>query len=532
MTTTQVNYIDTVKTFLHSGAAKQALSLAGISISVALGIVLYMTIQEPIYRPLDYQVNPQNMSAIIDTLDKAGVQYKVNDRDGVIYVSAKDLQLAKIKLSSAGIAKDDSMNYSFLNEPNNFGNSQFIENARYLRALESDLAKTINGIEGVSSTRVHIAVPQNSVFADETGKTTASVVLGINPGFANDKEKIRSIVQIIAGSVPGLDPKNVAITDQYGHVLSTGDQDATFNIEQMNYQNSLQTYYEKRIESMIVPLLGENKVSVRVSAKVDFTQQEEAIEQYDPDKKVIRSEQSMSESSDVSSASGAPGALSNSPPGDSDADKSRSSSSGGGNQGRNQSVKNYELSKSVNYKKSYAPKVVGLSVAVVIDNEMVTDPKTKQLVSKPLDQDKINKITQLVQATVGYDQARGDRVTVVNSGFSPVKQEMLIPTHIWDQAWFWDVVKKMSGMLAGFVFLIILYRRLSSGVRISHSIIKTKTKPKLEENPDAAANDDPASAGITEHTNNKKEQIKQLKQLASTEPQRVALVIKNWVGKS
>lgn len=521
--------IEHIKSLLHSGAAKQIISLAAFSISITLGIVLYMTIEEPIYRPLDYQVNSQNMGSIIDTLDKAGIQYKVNDRDGVIYVAAKDLQLAKIKLSSSGIAKDDSISYSFLNDQNNFGNSQFIENARYLRALEGDLAKTINGLEGVSSARIHIAVPQHSVFADESGKTTASVVLAMGPGYSADKEKIRAIIQIVAGSVPGLDPKEVAITDQYGHILSTGmDDNGLYSAEQISYQSNLQRYYEKRIESLIQPLLGENKITVRVNAKVDFTQTEESNEQFDPDKKVVRSEESVSESSDAAGgASGAPGALSNTPPDDSsDAGKSHSASSSGSGQGKKQSIKNYELSKSVKYKRSYAPKIDGLSVAVVIDNEMVLDPQTKKMVSKPIDKDKLDKITSLVQASIGYDQSRGDKVTVVNSVFSPVKEEVAIPAnHFWEQPWFWDAAKKIIGMLSGFALLFFFYRRLFAGVKF--------TQHAPTQNYAASAHDDEdARADAVEAKKSQKEQISQLKQLAMTEPNRVALVIKNWVGKS
>jgi flagellar M-ring protein FliF len=520
------HYLDSIKSVFQTGTVKQLIFLIGVSISVALGIVLYMSIQEPTYRPLDYQVTQQNMASIVDTLEKAGVQYKVNDRDGVVYVVAKDFQLAKLKLSASGVAKDDSFNYSFLNDQSNFGNSQFIENARYLRALESDLAKTINAIEGVNSARVHIAVPQNTVFADENGKTTASVVISMAPGLSSDKEKIRAIIQIVAGSVPGLDPRNVAITDQYGHYLTAGlNQDSVFNAEQLSYQNNLQTYYEKRIESMITPLLGENKVSVRVYADVDFTQKEEAEEQYDPDKKVLRSEQSSTESTDSSGASGAPGSLSNTPPSGEDA--AAKSSGSGGSQSRNQSTKNYEITKSVNYKKSNSAKIKSLSVAVVVDNDMVYDPKTKQNVSKPIPQEKLDKITQLVQATIGYAQDRGDKVTVVNSGFTPVKVEVApLPTHVWDQLWFWDVLKKTVGMLLGFIFLFVLYRRLSVYFSKDFNSLPRRQKALL----------DPGLVEIEQEETSqrlvkKQDQINHLKELATTEPAKVASIIKNWVGK-
>lgn len=520
------NNYESIKTLLVSGPVRQLIFMVGIALSVALGIVLYMSIQEPTYRPLDYQVTQQNMSSIVDTLDKAGIQYKVNERDGVIYVVAKELQAAKMKLASAGIAKDDSVSYSFLNEQNGFGNSQFVENARYLRALEGDLAKTINAIEGVSGARVHIAVPQNTVFADENGKTTASVMLSVIPGFASDKEKVRSVTQIVAASVPGLDPKDVAITDQYGHFLSAGlDQNSIYSAEQMSYQNNIQNYYEKRIETMITPMLGDNKVTVRVYANIDFTQEEEAHEEYDPDKKVVRKEESSSEQSDSSGASGVPGSLSNSPPGDSDAPKSQGSSAGSG---RSQSAKSYEIGKSVVYKKSNFAKIKNLSVAVVVDNDVTTDPKTKQSVVKPVDQDKINKITSLVEASVGFDKDRGDKVIVVNSTFTPPKQDItpIAPVKLWEQPWFWDMVKKIIGIIVGFVFLFMLYRKLSAfAKKIADTPVKyntSQTSASLAAMYDEPKNDLQAI---------KEDKINKLKQIAAAEPTRVANIIKNWVGK-
>lgn len=523
ISTANNKYLANAKAILQTQAAKQLIFLLGIAAGVTLGITLYMSILEPTYRPLDYQINQQNMASIVDTLDKAGVQYKINDQDGVVYVAAKDLQLAKLKLSAAGIAKDDSFNFSYLNDQANIGSSQFLENARYIRALESDLSKTISAIEGVSLARVHIAIPQNNVFADENQRPTASVVINAAPGFSSDKEKVRAIVQIVASSVPGLDPKDVAITDQYGHFLSNMlGQDAIYNAEQLNYQNNIQNYYEKRIESMVSPLLGDNKVNVRVYANIDFTQREEAQEQYDPNQRVVRSEQSVSEQSSSGGASGPPGSLSNTPPEtDSEKGAAASAAQSGNGSGKSESVKNYEVGKSVIYKKSNYAKVSSLSVAVVVDNDMVLDTATNKYVAKPLSQDKINKITDLVKATIGYDEKRGDKVTVVNSSFSPVKKEGANSIPLWEQLWFWDVVKKMVGILLGFTFLFILYRRLSSLM---------KTPPQRSGGFLGHEDKDP-NAVTPEMHELKQEQINRLKELANRDPNRVALIIKNWVGK-
>ncbi|WP_170131881.1 flagellar basal-body MS-ring/collar protein FliF [Aquicella lusitana] len=497
--------------------------MVGIAVSVALGITLYRSISEPIYRPLDYQISQKNMASIADTLEKARISYKIDDRNGLILVPANDIEMARLKLNAAGIPKDDGFNYSFLNEQNALTNSQFIENARYLRALENEISKTISSIEGVSGARVHIAVPRNNVFADENNKVTASVVLNISPGFSSNKEKIRSIIQIVADSVPGLDPKDIAITDQYGHFLSDGmDQNSIYSAAQLNYQNNIQNYYEKRIESMIVPLLGANKVIVRVNADIDFTQHEQAQEEYDPNKTVLISEQSNIEQNETSGASGPPGSLSNSPPEEGSKNTPQSQATGG--QKRSQSTKNYNASKYVSYKRMNVAQIKNISVAVVVDNEIILDPKTKKYISKPVAQDKITKITELVKAVIGYDEKRGDKVTVVNSVYSQVKEEIPnVQVQVWEMPWFWDVAKKIIGIILGFAFLFIIYRKLSN-----YAATINQAKQKSVFVADEESNDENS---VNRMHKLKKDGIDQLKQLAANEPNKVALIIKGWVRK-
>ncbi len=519
-------YVENMRSIFETGTVRQLFFMIGIAVSVALGITLYMSIKEPLYRPLDYQLTQKNMSTIVDVLEKAKIHYKIGEEEGVILVPANELELAKLKLAASGVPKDDGFTYGFMNDQSALNNSQFIESARYLRALENDLAKTIGGIEGVSGARVHIAVPRNNLFADENNKVTASVLLNVAAGFSSNKEKIRSIVQMIADSVPGLDPKDVSITDQYGHFLSDGmDQNSVYSAAQLTYQNNLQSYYEKRIESMIVPLLGENKVIVRVNADVDFTQQEDAQEQYDPDKKAVVSEQSDDEETSSSGASGPPGSLSNSPTSGNNNNSNGSKPAQSGGVSRVQTTKNYNVSKLVSYKKNGVAQVKSLSVAVVVDNEVVIDPKTKKEVSKPIDQDKINKITELVKTVIGYDQKRGDKVTVINSVYSQIKEEIPdIKIPFWEQAWFWDACKKVIGIIFAFLFLFILYKKLSSYV----SAIGEHKSSKSMFVPDENSTDENS---INRLHDLKRDGMKQLKELATNDPEKIASIIKTWVRK-
>jgi flagellar M-ring protein FliF len=501
---------------------RQLFFMLSIVFSVAMGITLFMSIQEPTYRPLDYQINAQTMPSIINTLEKANIPYKLDERNNLILVKGKDAGLASLKLAAMGIAKEDGFNYDFLNDKNNFGNSQFLENARYLRALENDLAKSIGSLSGIANARVHIAMPQGNIFADDVRKTTASIIINIEPSMMSDKEKVRAIMQLVAASVPGLDPKDVALTDQYGHNLSGGlGEDSFVSAEQLGYQRNLQSYYEKRIESLIMPLLGDEKVNVRVNADIDFTQQEEANEQYDPDKSVIRSEQTTIDQSEAGGgASGAPGALSNTPP-SSDAEKAGAGGDSGNSHSRNQNVKNYEVTKVVHYQKTSFPKVKGLSVAVVVDDEKVFDEKTKLMVSKPVSADKMQKINDLVKAAIGFNTDRGDKVTVVNSSFSVMDLSHEPKSHVWDQLWFWDVIKRIVGIIIGGVFLIMVYRQMSQRRSRGSKMSSSGSSFSMDHTPEPDGN------AIAQQM-----RLNSLKQMAASNPDKVASIIKNWVGKS
>lgn len=513
------NIIDAIKTIFNFDIVRRLFFLGGIAASVAVGVSLYQWIQDPLYRPLPYTLNDQNLSTIVDTLEKANIRYKINENTGSVSVPTEDLNAAKIKLSSAGIQKEEGFNYSFLNDQGKLGTSQFIESARYLRALETDLARTIRAIQGITNAKVHIAIPQNNIFADENAKTTASVIINVMPGYENDKEKIRAIIQLVAASVPELDPTNVAITDQYGHYLSSIiSQDSILNQEQLTYQNNIQHYYENRIKMLITPMMGENKTSINVNANIDFTQKEEADEEYNPDAKTLRSEQSITESNSASGSSGVPGALSNQPP----AGGTTPNPSASSGQSRSESTKNYEVSKSTKYVRAAAPIIKNISVAIVVDDESKFDPKTKKTTPIPISKDKMDKITELVKSAIGYNKDRGDQVTVINSGFIPNKIEELPPIPLWEQPWFWDWAKRIAGILAGFVFLAIIYKKISPEFR------PNKNKQAALAHADMPFESLPVTPEMIKLKN---EQINILKELASKDPNKVASIIKKWVTK-
>ncbi len=519
----QDSTLDALKSLISFDVVRRIFFLASIAVSVMVGFGLYRWIDDPIFRPLPDYITDKNLQPIVQALDKSDINYRLNESNHTISVPVSDVSKARMALAHAGIHNDDGFSFSYLNDEGKIGGSQFLENARYLRALEADLASTISDIQGINAAKVHLAIPQRNIFADERSKPSASIIINFTPGYEGDKEKIRSIIQLVAASVPDLDPSRVVITNQYGHYLSAaGNENSLVNREHIDYQNNMQTYYEKKITSLISPIVGADKASISVNIAIDFTQLEEAKEEYNPEKVTLRSEQSVSDSSSSSGAAGGvPGALSNQPPAD-QAGQSDSAAppAAGGGQNHSENIKNYEVSKSVQYVKTISPKIKTISVAVIVDDAVTYDEKTKKDIAKPLTKDKMNQLTELVKSAIGFDDKRGDRVTVINSGFLPEKIEPIAKTAFWQEPWFWEWGKHVAGIIVGFIFLLVIYKKFSA------DFMPSKDKKHIQAT--SSAN----GAVVTpEMLALKEEQLKILRELVAKEPNKVASVIKKWIEK-
>lgn len=503
-----------VKGFNSLSLVRQVALMLGLSVSVAVGVAVVMWVQEPNYRPLMSQLDAKTTTQVVDALQQAGIQYKINSRDGTVMVPDKQVYQARMKLASSGISTEATGGFADLDKNSNLGTSRFMENVRYRRALELELSRTISGIKGISSARVHLAMPRETSFISNQAKARASVFVSLSrPSL--DKEQVSAIVQMVASSITGLDPREVSITDQYGRLLSSPSSDAlSVSKEQFNYQKSMQSYYEKRIESMIAPMLGLNKVKVRVFADIDFTHQESTKEKYSPDDKTVVSEQSIKEQNNAAIAGGAAGAAANQP-GAAGATKKNTGSS------RDQTIKNYEVGKSISYVKNQPGKLKNLSIAVVVDNETKVNAKTGKVTIVPITKEKLDKITSLVKTAMGFDAKRGDKVSVVNAAFvAPPKVEALAPLPLWKQAWFIDVAKKGAGVLLALLLALFLIKPL-----LGKLVAKNESAGEL-----ALAEPGTEEALSPEMAALKQQQMDSLKQMASQDPSKIAKVLRNWVG--
>ena len=368
------------------------------------------------------------------------------------------------------------MGLEILNQEQDLTTSQFIETARYKHALENELARSISSLRNVNTARVHLALPKASIFVRQRVKPSASVVLAMYAGRALEAGQVAAIVHLVSSSIPEMNASQVTVVDQMGRLLSDGQSQGQLgqSVKQYDYTRLLENDYSDRIVNLLEPLVGFGKVRAQVAAKLDFTTEESASEAFDPNTQVVRSEQ-LSENDTLSAdvgATGIPGALSNRPPaaGSTDedaADATDAEASSQGNQSRS-ATRSYEIDKTVSYRRTSTGDIQRLAIAVVIDDKLVTvepppppegeepDPEAVATIERqPYNEEELGKFLSLVKEAIGFDDARGDTISLINQSFLEEEIEPLPSPAIWEQAWFQSLLKQV--LAAGFVLLLLIH---------------------------------------------------------------------------
>ncbi|HED14458.1 MAG TPA: flagellar M-ring protein FliF [Gammaproteobacteria bacterium] len=462
--------------FSRLPAFKQIGFLVGIAISVALGIVVALWSRTPTYEPLFSRLSAAESGEVINSLKRAGIRYKLDSANGVVLVAAADIQQARIKLATEGLPRSSGVGFASLSKSQGFGVSQFMENARYQHALEEELAQSITSLRNIRSARVHLAIPKQSAFVRNRRQATASIVINRFLGSSLSEEEISGIAYLVASSVNELAPDQVTIVDQKGQLLSAGGSSSALGqtSRQRKQTASLEGEYVRSIENILTPIVGVGKVRAQVNAEVDYTITEQTQEQYDPNSKVMRSEQLSSQNRTGSVITGGiPGALSNQPPGQATAPATTSATANAAATGTNQTaqtatststappssssskaIHNFELDKTIRHVQLASGKVTRLSIAVVVDQSTTTDSSGK-LVPRMLSPEDENRLLSLAKQAVGFSEARGDTITLVNTPFSiPESPAPLPEVPIWKQPWVWDIAKQV---VAGIFLLLLLF---------------------------------------------------------------------------
>ena len=430
--------------------------MIGLAASVAIGFAVVLWSQGNNFQPVFGNMQGYDASAIMETLDGEAIDYRVDPNSGVILVSADDIADIRLRLAAAGVNRYDGTGYELLDEDQALGTSQSMEANRIRRSQEGELQRTISNFRNVQSARVHIAIPERSVFVRSNRKPTASVFLVLSSGAALNDTQIEAIANLVASSVPELSSEDVTIVDQRGNLLSRKESNLGLEMadQQFAYTRKFEASLVDRVSSILRPIVGIDGFQAEVTAAIDFTHVEQAAESYDPTAQVLRSEQTMEEQRSGDSVNGGiPGALSNQPPADA-ADGAITGAAqleeGLMTNRRQQATRNYELGRQVSYTNHDPVAINRISVAVVLDDRRSAGSEE----STAWTEAELSQIDTLVKNAVGFNQERGDSVTVINNSFTRIAELPIEAIPIWQQSWVQNLIKQV---LAGlFILLIVL----------------------------------------------------------------------------
>ncbi len=509
--------------------------LLGLAASIAIGIAIVFWAQAPSYSVLFSNISAKDSNEVVQVLQRIGVKYKLDLSSGSILVDNESVQQARIELAAEGYPKSSGIGFELLQKDESIGTSTFLQNARYHRAKEEELSRTINTIAAVKNSRVHLALPKDTVFIRDQKKARASVMLELASGHTLPKRHIVAITHLVASSISNLSVDDVTVVDSSGNLLTNNSELDELNITetQFAYTQKLEQYYIQRIENILVPVVGKNKVRAQVVADIDFTRSESTSESFIPDPAAVRSEQRFEEQSVGSNANaGIPGALSNEPPAAGTApEQVQQQNAQAKNQppSKNQrrSTLNYELDRTINHTKKSPTTLRRISVAVVIDDKVSVD-KEGETVRTKYTEDELTQIAQLVREAVGFNSLRGDSVNVINTRFIDKSTlEALPEIPIWEQSWFWSIVKQS---LAGLAVLFLIFGVLKPTIRSLANY-----HPVTESEEDELAEDQltltgPEGAALLDELPVYENDLVAAKTLASQEPKRVAQVVKDWIS--
>jgi len=357
---------------------RQLAVMVGIAASVAIGVAVVLWSWTPSYSLLFGNLAQKDASEVVAALQQAGIDYEVNQETGAVMVPSGKVQEARMKLAGQGLPHSDSLGYELLQQETGFGTSRALEAARFHRALEGELARTISTLANIQTARVHLATPKQSVFVRKRKQPSASIVVKLYSGRSLEKGQVTSVIHLVASSVPDLESNRVTVVDQKGNLLSSQMDGGQMMLtgSQFEFTRQLEDRYRQRVEDILIPILGEASVRAQVTAELDFTVTEQTEERFNPDLPALRSEQINEQASRLSSAQGVPGALSNQPPA---AGVAPERAGGGLNAGGSDSsplntskraTRNFELDKTVSHTRLPSGTLRRLSVAVVVDDSV------------------------------------------------------------------------------------------------------------------------------------------------------------------
>lgn len=466
----------------------QRFALLGLPAIVlaALGVAtfLWSSEEKEQHQVLYSQLNMQDAGAVVTKLKEMKVPYTLKGDGTTVMVPAAVVYDTRLRLAMEGIPQGGGVGYEVFDQ-RTLGMTDFMQKLNYRRALQGELARTIAHVAGVHNTRVHLVIPEKALFREQQEKTTASVVLTLVPGRRLAQEQIRGITQLVASSVPGLEPSAVVIVDDTGQILRQEERagnNLTQTEAQLAHQRALESDLERKVQTLLEPAVGKDKVRARVSATLDFQHLERTEERFDADNPALRSQQRVKEEGNGGGfwAVGTPGVRPNVPEGTAPAagtNDAKATSS------RQSETINNELSKTITKIVAPTGEIKKLSVAVLVDGTYQTQNKgARQYV--PRSAEELAKYREIVRSAVGYNETRGDRVDVADAAFDTHQDEADTGLQSEAQRAFWAQLIRNGGyVILGLLFCLFIARPLVQWItgRQDETVVETMLPRTVQE---------------------------------------------------
>jgi len=532
---------------------KVPLIVAGAA-AIAIVVAMVLWAKQPDYRTLFSNLSDQDGGAIVTQLTQMNVPYRFSDNGGALEVPADKVHELRLRLAQQGLPKGGAVGFELLDQEK-FGISQFSEQVNYQRALEGELARTIETLGPLKSARVHLAMPKPTLFVREQKAPSASVTVNLQPGRALDEGQISAVVHLVSSAVAGLPPGNVTLVDQMGRLLTKSNTSARdLNDAQLKYATDVENRVQSRIEAILGPIVGTSNVHAQVTAQIDFADKEQTEEQYRPNgdaaQAVMRSRQ-VNENLQVGGPNpgGVPGALSNQPApantapittpaqnqqngqqGAQQQQTTTAANSGPRTSSRNETT-NYEVDRTIRHTKMNTGDVQRLSVAVVVNYKTLPDGKPL-----PLTAEQMKQIEDLTREAMGFSEKRGDTLNVVNSPFNPV-DETGGELPFWQQQAFIDQLMSAGRWLIVLIVAWLLWRK---AVRPQLQRRAEETKAVQEVARQQKEMEDAVEVRLTRDEQTQQRRTTQrlsaevmsqrIREMSDNDPRVVALVIRQWMS--
>lgn len=527
--------------FMAQPALRRALPAIGVLLVVTLGLAAWLLLAPADRVTLHAGLPEAEKSRALDALTAAGMDAQLDPSSGALTVAADQFHSARMLLATQGLPAGATDGMSAIDEMP-MGTSRQIESARLRRMQELDLARSIQELRPVRAARVHLALPERSAFVRDSQPPRASVFLELAPGMTLDQAQVRAIVSLVSAAVPDMQRGNVSVVDQTGTLLTSPEEDPVQAEadRQMQHQRRLEAVYRDRVLALLTPIVGAGNAAVEVTLDMDFTRSEITSEEYLPDT-ALRSEQSSSQQTSGAQVGGIPGAVSNTPPNEAQmADAASKATKSGTTNSATSSTRNYEVSRRVETRQPQTAQINRVHAAVLLHRLPTPETPADGDAAPAPEAVPLAEIEALTRSAIGFDEARGDLVTVASAPF--VVAPSLIPAERWyDAAWL-PTLGRTLAQLALFGIIVlgvvrpILNRLLppvgattattgmtfGDAIEVPRGESLSALRQRLET---AAPNADDLNGAITYE-----EKIDLLRQMAGAETNRIAGVFKSMIA--